>query len=198
MIRMNKVIMQRIILAIIALSVLGFALACGGQNTGGGDSPTDAYKKLYAAVKSKNTESIKKIMTRKTLDFGIMASKKNNAPIEKIYENGFTATTFSETLPETRDERVNGDIGSVEVWNSKESRWEDLPFIKEDGSWKFAMGDLWANTFKSPGPGRDLLEKQAANAIANTVIPTAPNMNSNSVSVTNSVPAVPKTDKKTK
>lgn len=179
--------MHRIILLIIAISVLGFAFACGGQDAGGGDSPTNAYKLLFAAVKSKDTEAIKKQMTKKTIEFGVMASQRNNTPIEKMYENGFTATVFSDKLPTIRDERINGDMGAVEVWNSKDSLWEDLPFIKEDGSWKLAVGDLFAGTFKSPGPGRDLLEKQAANAVSNTGIPPATNANSNSVTVANSV-----------
>ena len=57
-------------------------------------------------------------------------------------------------------------MGSVEVWNSKDSRWEDLPFIKEDGSWKLAVGELFAGTFKieAVGRGRDFREKEAANA----------------------------------
>ena len=132
---------------------LGFA--CNSSTAISGDSPTEAYKRLYSAVKSKDTDAIKKQLTKKSVDFGLMVSQRNNSPIDKVYENGFTATTFAETLPTIRDERVSGDFGAAEVWNSKESKWEDLNFIKEDGVWKFAVGDVWANTYKSPGKGRD-------------------------------------------
>lgn len=177
--------MRSSIFTFVLFAVSVFAVACGGTeggsgpSTGGGDTPTDAYKKLYAAVKSKNTESIKAQMTKKTLDFAQMISQRNNTPIEKVFENGFTATTFAESLPEIRDERVSGDMGAVEVWNAKDSRWEDLGFIREDGAWKFAVGDLWAGTFKSPGMGRAQKEKEAANATGNNMIEVKPPVNTN-------------------
>jgi len=172
--------------------------SCGGAGTvtaptgGGGETPTDAYKKLYAAVKGKDVEAIKLQLTKKTIEFGKMAGEKNKNP--DIYINGFTATTFAESLPTMRDERVNGDMGALEVWNSRDSRWEDLPFIKEDGGWKLAVGDVFAGTYQSPGKGRDQLEKEAANAVANKEqIPSIPttNVNVNKIPIAN-VPPVPK------
>lgn len=193
--------MHRIIFAIVVISVMLLAFACGGQNDsgGGGSSPTDAYKRLFTAVKGKDVEAIKKLLTKKSLELGVMQSQRNKKPLEQVYENGFTGTTFAETLPNIRDERAKGDMGSIEVWNSKESKWEDLPFIKEEGGWKLAIGDLFAGSFVSPGEGRDFLEKQAANAISNTavVVPNA-NSNSKSVSVTNVGPLDPKSNKNSK
>lgn len=168
---------------------LGFA--CGNQPTPGSDTPTDAYKRLYAAVKSKDVEAIKKQLSKKSIDFGVMAAQRNNTPIEKVYENGFTATTFADKLPEIRDQRIKDEFGAVEVWNSKESKWEDLGFVLEDGVWKLAIGDMFGGTFKSPGRGRDSLEKEAANAIANTTAPTVPNTNVNTVTVSNAAPGAP-------
>ncbi|MCO5333491.1 MAG: hypothetical protein M9893_05650 [Pyrinomonadaceae bacterium] len=156
--------MYRIALLILTLFVLGLVLACGNSPAAPGsssDSPTEAYKRLYNAVKSKDTEAIKATMTQKSLEFAQMAAQRNNTPVEKVLENGFTATTFAEKMPEIRDERIKDEFGAVEVWNSKDSRWEDLPFIKVDGTWKFAMGELFAGTFKSPGKGRDMIEKEA-------------------------------------
>src|SRR5256885_11046369 len=92
--------MPRIILLTAIILTLGFVFACSRAAT-----PTDAYKLLYAAVKSKDVEAIKKQLTKKSIEFGTMAAQRNNTPIEKVYENGFTATTFSETLPPIRDER---------------------------------------------------------------------------------------------
>lgn len=190
--------MHRTISAIIIISVISLAIACGGQNAvGGGSSPTEAYKNLFAAVKSKDTEAIKRQMTKNTLEMGVMQSQKNKKPLEEVYANGFSATTFAETLPNIRDERVNGDMGSVEVWNSRDSLWEDVPFIKENGSWKLAYGDILAHTFVSPGPGRDFIEKQAANAVSNNVV-TLPNANSRSASAANSSPSAPKSNNNTK
>ena len=170
---------------LFALSV--FAVACGGNEAGsgpvagGGDTPTDGYKKLYSAVKSKNTDSIKAQVTKKSQEFAQMISQRNNEPIDKVFSNGFTATTFAEKLPEIRDERVNGDMGAIEVWNDKDKRWEDLPFIMEDGAWKLAIGEMWAGTYKSPGIGRAQKEKEAANAMGNNMIEVKPPVNANGV-----------------
>lgn len=134
------------------------------------DSPTESYKALYAAVKNKDTEAIKKWMSKSTLGFAEMVSKQQNTPIEKVFENGFTATTFAASLPEMRDERIKDNFGAVEVWNSKEQKWEDLPFVKEEDGWKLAIGDLFAGTYQKPAQG--MAEKQAeeANKVSNNII----------------------------
>lgn len=179
--------MIKIVCLVLLLASMAVFFSCGGTMTTGGDTPTEAYKRLYAAVKSKNTDSIKQNLTKKTLDFAVSVSQRNNTPIEKVFENGFTATTFAESLPEIRDERVKENMGAVEVYNSKESKWEDLPFILEDGKWKLAVGDIFAGSYKSPGPGRDIKEREAANAMnpnAGKVIQPAANANTN-VNTTN-------------
>ena len=178
--------------------MLAFTFACSGGGGISGDSPTEAYKRLFAAVKSKDTEAIRKQMTKKSIAAVEFSAKRYNKTLAQAFENGFTETTFSDTLPAIRDERIKDDMGAIEVWNSKSSRWEDLPFVIEDSVWKFAMGDLLANTFRSPGKGRDLIEKEAANAVATPVAPAPSNTNTNTVMVANAVPVVPKTEKKPK
>lgn len=181
-------------IALLSLSVvIGIVgIACGSQNPSGtGDTPSAAYRRLYAAVKSKNTEAIKKEMSKKTQDFAGAAAQRQNTPVEKVFENGFTATTFANSLPEIRDERVNGEMGAVEVWNSKDSRWEDLPFVKEADGWKLAVGDLFAGTFNSPGKGRAAKEQEAANVMSNNMNPANPAGNANANSIANTTVMMP-------
>lgn len=142
-------------------------------------SVAESYKKLYEAVKSKNTEAIKGQMTKKTQEFALMVSQKNAKPIDEVFANGFTATTFAESLPQMRDERVNENFGALEVWNAKDKRWEDLPFIAEDGTWKLAVGEAFAGSFKSPGKGRALKEAEAANVQSNNSMVPMSNINGN-------------------
>ncbi|HKX82701.1 MAG TPA: hypothetical protein VJL58_00645, partial [Pyrinomonadaceae bacterium] len=127
--------MLKIIACLLVLTGLFIVMSCGNSPAGspdaGGDSPTAAYKRLYTAVKSKDTEAIKKEMSEKTKSFAESVAARQNSPIEKVFENGFTATTFAESLPEIRDERVSGEFGAVEVYNTKDKRWEDLPFVNE-------------------------------------------------------------------
>jgi len=182
--------MRSLLFTALLTALLAFLLACGntptntaGTTTATTGSPTEAYKQLYAAVKSKDTEQIKGVMSKKTQAFAEMVAGRQNDPIEKVYQNGFTATTFSESLPEIRDERVKDHFGSVEVYNSKDKRWEDLGFVYEDGAWKFAMGEMFAGSFQSPGKGRAIKEQEAANLMnGNNMIPQIPT-NANNANV---------------
>ncbi len=174
--------MRNILIFSLTLVFIAIGLACGSSFTGGGATPTETYKRLFAAVKSKDTEAIKHELSKKTLAFADFAAGRQKITVEKVLENGLTATTFSESLPEIRDERINADSGSVEVWNSKDSLWEDLPFVKEDGVWKLALGELFGGTFKSPGKGRAMKEREAANIAATNQAPAG---NVNTASVTN-------------
>jgi hypothetical protein len=137
-------------------------------------TPTEAYKLLYEYVKAKNTEAIKSMMTKNTILFAEGQAARTNSPIEKVFENGFTGSTFSETLPEIRDERVKENMAALEVKNVKENRWEDLPFMLEDGGWKLAVGEAFGGTYKSPGPGQSFKEQQAANKTAPNMAPSKP------------------------
>ena len=178
--------MRSLLFTVCLTGLLCFVLACQpgttSTSTGPSGSPTEAYKQLYAAVKSKDAEKIKAVMSKKTQEFAQMVAGRQNQPVEKVYENGFTATTFAESLPEIRDERISGEFGAVEVWNSKDKRWEDLGFVLEDGSWKLAIGEMFGGTFKSPGKGRAIKEQEAANLANNNLVnglPANVNMNTN-------------------
>ena len=183
--------MRSLLFTAILTALLAVLLACGDGVSMGSSStsgtPTEAYKALYAAVKSKDTARIKAMMSKKTHAFAEMVAAKQNNPIEKVFENGFTATTFAESLPEIRDERVSGEFGAVEVWNAKDKRWEDLGFVNEDGGWKLAIGEMFGGTFKSPGPGRAIKEQEAANLLSNNLVPAIPT-NANNANVKVIVP----------
>lgn len=150
---------NRILLTLLLLSMFVFGFACK-QKSAGAQSPTEAYQNLYKAVKAKDTEGIKAAMSKSTLALVEIQAKNQKQTLEQTLANGFTATTFSPVMPEIRDERVKDNMGAVEVWNSKESKWDDLPFINEDG-WKLADGEAWGGKYKSPGKGRAQLESEA-------------------------------------
>jgi hypothetical protein len=139
-------------------------------------SPTEAYKFLYEAVKAKNTEAIKSMMTKATVGFAEGQAQMQKVDVAKVFANGFTATTFSDTLPEIRDERIKDNMAALEVRNVKENKWEDLPFMLEDGGWKLAIGETFAGSYKSPGAGMSFKEREAANtANGNNMIQINPN-----------------------
>lgn len=160
--------------------LVAIAFSCGGGKPtydAHGDTPTEAYKRLFAAAKSGDVNAIKAEMTQKTLELNRMGASKVGKTEDEQLMHGMTATTYSDTLPELRGERVRDNMGAVEVWNSRDKTWEDLPFMIEDGKWKFAIGDSFAGNYHSPGKGRDRIEKEAANALKPPTTPMVPNVN---------------------
>jgi hypothetical protein len=137
------------------------------------ETPTEAYKSLYASVKAKDNARIQHLMSKNTIGFAGFAMEQHKQSLEKVIENGMTATTFADSLPEIRDERVSGNFGALEVFNQKDNRWEDLAFILEDGMWKLAVGDVVKGTYKSPAKGQAQTEMETNNPMMKYEIPAA-------------------------
>ncbi len=165
---------------------MGFS--CQKQTTEGGkaNTPTEAYQMLFTAVKAKDTEKIKQVISKNTLVLAEAQAQRQKQTLEKTLENGLLATTFSDAMPQIRDERVKDEFGAVEVYNQKESKWDDTFFINEDGGWKLAVGDIFKGSFKMPGKSKAQLEKETSNSSVNNMIPSAPNINVNVSSDKNS------------
>lgn len=129
-------------------------------------TPTEAYQKLFAACKAKDVETIKGLMSKGSMGIAAMMAGQQKKPIEAILENGLVSPTLSDKITEIRDERIVDNIAAVEVYNERDKRWEDIPFVMEDGGWKLAVGDIFANTYdpqnKMPR-GKGQLENQASN-----------------------------------
>src|SRR5689334_21375336 len=137
--------MRHIFFCTFLTAAAALILACGQPAARTyDDSPTGAYKRLFDAVKSKNTDAIRAVMTKKSLDMANMMAAQWKRPVETVLENGLEESTLSPNLPQMRDERVKGDMGAVEVYNAKRQSWEDVQFMREDGAWKLAVGDMLA------------------------------------------------------
>jgi hypothetical protein len=126
-------------------------------------SPSEAYKLLFAAVKAKDSETIKQLMSKSSLGFAEFNANNQKITLEKSLENGLVAPVLSPTLTEIRDERIKDNFGAIEVYNAQTKSFEDLPFVLEDGSWKVAVGDIFQDTYKSPGKGRAQIERDSSN-----------------------------------
>lgn len=186
--------MRRILTAVF-LAFVFTLMGCGSSPStsepncsAGGDTPTTAYKRLFDAVKSKNTAAIKAELTKGTIALGEMTIERYKKTPEAAYENGFTKTTFAPSLPEIRDQRINCNMGAIEVWSVSEQQWEDIPFMIEDGKWKLAYGEAFGAKFKSPGKGLATKEAEAANAARGNVPMPTSNVNTNKI-VNMSIPS---------
>lgn len=145
---------------------------------GNAQTPSEAYRMLFAAVKSKDSAKIKSMLSKGSLGLAEYAAGMQKKTPEEIIRNGFSETTFADDFPEMRDERIKGGYAAVEVWNEKGKKWEDVPFVLEDGSWKVAFGDQFQGKWESPGKGQAILEQENANADNPDLVNGASNVNS--------------------
>ncbi len=131
--------------------LLAFAFQIEAQNKTEKVSPIATYTRLFNSVKAKDSEAIKREMSDTTLKFAESIAKQRKQNVYQILKNGFYASTITKKLPKMRDERIKDKYAALEVWVTKERKWEDVYFVFEDDDWKIAVGDMFAGTFKSPG-----------------------------------------------
>lgn len=148
-------------------------------------SPTEAYRMLYAAVKAKDSDTTKQLMSKGSLGLAGMQAGMQKKSLEQVLENGLLAPTLAPSITEIRDERVKDNFGRIEVRNEQEKKWEDLAFILEDGGWKLAVGDLFAGTFDPNNilpKGKAQIETEASNKMMpmpSNAMTNFPEMNGN-------------------
>lgn len=130
-------------------------------------NPTAAYIALFEAVKKKETLAIKCQMSKQTLELANFMSQTYKKPLEKVLENGMSESTMQPTLPQIQNENIKGEQGTVDVKRAN-GTWEQVPFIKEDGTWKLAFGEVMKGTMSITQPG-------ANNPTLNQPAPNAPN-----------------------
>lgn len=177
----------KVLLMACSLAIGLYLVSCANEKAveGKAKTPTEGFEQLFNAVRSKDTERIKKSMSESTLKFAEGVAAQRNVALGKILENGLYRSTMTEKLPAIRDERIKDKWGAVEVFVEKDKRWEDVRFVQEDGGWKIAVGELFGGTYVSPGKSRTIRERENANAAGKGMVPYA-NENGN----TNIVPKI--------
>jgi hypothetical protein len=154
--------------------LLAFGFQIEAQNKTEKVSPIATYTRLFNSVKAKDSEAIKREMSDTTLKFAESVAKQRKQNVYQILKNGFYASTITKKLPKMRDERIKDKYAALEVWVTKERKWEDVYFVFEDDNWKIAVGDMFAGTFKSPGISkmvREGLLPQKRNTKQITILP---------------------------
>jgi uncharacterized membrane protein YvbJ len=125
-------IRQRIALAMIALLSIALVGACGKKSS----TPTEAMKNFYEAVKKKDAAAVKAMLSKESLKMLEEDAKKKNKSVDDELQLDQMGSMFGDKVPEMRNEKIEGDKGSVEFKVEKSERWETATFVKEDGDWK--------------------------------------------------------------
>lgn len=125
---MKKTTTHLLTLALLGLIALG-AAACGGSN-----SPTGVYKAYQQALRDKDAAQIKGTMSQALLKLVEENAKKKNKTLDEFLVSGLP---LPPALPETRNEKIEGDEATLEVQSPNSGRWSTASFVKENGQWKY-------------------------------------------------------------
>ena len=118
--------------------VVAILLAIAGCKSAG--SPTATFKNFFDAQKRKDIAGMKQLLSKTSLAMMEASAKEQgktlDAMIQEQLENPASKT---DKMPETRNEKINGEQATLELHNEDVQRWDTMYFVKEDGSWKIAL-----------------------------------------------------------
>lgn len=122
---------------LFALVCAFFLFGCNSTVTEQKKTPTETLRALSEASKKKDTEAIKSLLSKGTLDLLEQSARRQEKSVDELLkqENG---APFQE-LPEIKNEQVTGETASVEVKNNVTGEFDKIPFVKENGVWKLAL-----------------------------------------------------------
>ncbi len=97
-------------------------------------TPLETLQAYTRAIKRKDTTEMKLLLSDASLKMAEQEAKAQGRPLDEIVKN---ETLFNESQTELkyRNEKIDGERGSIEVKNSF-GMWNTVPFVREEGAWK--------------------------------------------------------------
>jgi Domain of unknown function (DUF4878) len=134
---------------LVAVAVLLFAVvACNLTSS----SPTATFKAFYEAQKKKDVPAMKKTLSKGSIDMIEKAAKAQNKSVDDALKEGFESPgAKSDKMPETRNEKIDGDNATLEVQDEDSKKWSKVYFVKEEKEWKIALDKTIEELFKNLG-----------------------------------------------
>lgn len=125
---------------LLALAVGLLLTGCGGDDTGGGDSPEQVTEDTFAAIADADGERLCELVSEATAQAAADAAGVETC--EEGAQEPFDAEAADELLSqaeaaEVGEATIDGDTATVEVFVGGESREIDL--VKEDDEWKMVL-----------------------------------------------------------
>lgn len=138
-------------------------------------SPADVYRALFTAVHSNDLDAVQHLLSQATIDYASGVARTEQKTLGQVIENGMTFTTAARAMPELGEARIGETTAVLKVRNYALDRWEELPFVRENGRWKLGIGDLNQGGFRAPADGTATTpsEVRPTTPPANTPVPNS-------------------------
>ncbi|HEX8772218.1 MAG TPA: hypothetical protein VF735_01355 [Pyrinomonadaceae bacterium] len=104
-------------------------------------TPTNAFKVFYETSKNKDVAGFKRTLSKDTLALLETQAKAENKTLDAALAEQFQKMEVPATLPESRNEKIEGDRATLEVKDDKTGQWESFKFVKENNEWKAQLGE---------------------------------------------------------
>jgi hypothetical protein len=105
-----------------------------------GPTPTATFKAFFEAQQKKDVAGMKKNLSKTSLAIMEKSAKEQNKSIDDaIKEQLDNPASKTDKIPETRNEKINGNEATLELHNEETNKWDMMYFAKEDGAWKIAL-----------------------------------------------------------
>jgi len=103
-------------------------------------SPTATFKTFFDAQKRRDIQGMKQVLSKTSLLMMEASAKEQGKTLDKMIEEQLdNPASKTDKMPETRNERINGDQATLELHNEEVQRWDTMYFVKEGGAWKIAL-----------------------------------------------------------
>ena len=136
---------RRIATLCVALIAALTVSACSLLNR---STPTATLKAFYEASKKKDATAMKKTLSKGSLDMFEKQAKEQGKSFDDLLKSD---QHTPDKMPETRNEKIDGETATLEVKNDQTNNWDTLPFVKEDGEWKIAFDKFIDEMMKGLG-----------------------------------------------
>lgn len=99
-------------------------------------SPTEVLKTFVEASKKKDTETLKKVLSKDSWKMMEEAAQEQELSVKDLIEKNISGNQIEKTMSEFGEEKIDGNEATVKVKNSINGVWGETYFLKEDGNWK--------------------------------------------------------------
>ncbi|MBA2606855.1 MAG: hypothetical protein H0U96_08320 [Acidobacteria bacterium] len=117
-----------------------FFINCSSEPAPQPGGPTEILNTFVEASKTKDIEAMKRALSKGTMSLIEQSAQKKNTSVDELLKN--EQGTLVRELPETRNEKIEGDMATLEVKNVETGEFDEIPFVKEGGAWRLALDEI--------------------------------------------------------
>ncbi len=123
---------------ILAVMLVAVSLGAAACNRSTGSSPTAAMKEFNQAMRKKDKEAVKKMLSKASLRVIEVDARLGEETLDDAIQTGLDKAPADLKLPEMRNEKIKGNTATIEVKDEEKRLWFPVAFVKENGQWKIA------------------------------------------------------------